>query len=117
MRFGLSGNLVKASPDHTLDSRTGGSPVIIGSPQPKKASSGVAILSKVKPNAHCSLNKELDNTLIFEGRNIRVILTIHFISNEFCILPLGRIAKDQIINLMFMDDFVNYINELKQNNP
>jgi exodeoxyribonuclease-3 len=82
-------------------------------PATKKGYSGVAVLSKIKPNnvvfgtgiAHMD----------FEGRNLR--LDFDGISVMSLYLPSGTNIDRLDHKFMFMDDFQNYIDKLKKEIP
>ena len=79
----------------------------------KKGYSGVAILSKIKPN------NVVQGTGIhhmdFEGRNIRADFDDFSVMSLY--LPSGTNIDRLDHKFMFMDDFQNYINELKRETP
>lgn len=82
-------------------------------PATKKGYSGVAILSKIKPNnvvfgtgiAHMD----------FEGRNLRVDFDAFSVMSLY--LPSGTNIDRLDHKFMFMDDFQNYITTLKKEIP
>lgn len=76
----------------------------------KKGYSGVAILSKTKPN-HVEIGTKIAH-MDFEGRNIRV--DFDNISVMSLYLPSGTNIERLDHKFMFMDDFYDYINELKK---
>ncbi len=75
----------------------------------KKGYSGVAILSKIKPN-NVVFGTGIDH-MDFEGRNVRVDFDDVSIMSLY--LPSGTNIQRLGHKFMFMDDFHNYINELK----
>ena len=79
----------------------------------KKGYSGVAILSKTKPNnvVHGTGIQHMD----FEGRNLRA--DFDDVSVMSLYLPSGTNIDRLDHKFMFMDDFQNYINNLKQEIP
>lgn len=79
----------------------------------KKGYSGVAILSKIKPNAvvHGTGIDHMD----FEGRNIRADFDDFSVMSLY--LPSGTNMDRLDHKFMFMDDFQNYINALKVEIP
>lgn len=82
-------------------------------PATKKGYSGVAILSKIKPNnvAYGAGIEHID----FEGRIIR--LDFDNLSVMSLYLPSGTNADRLSHKFMFMDDFQTYINDLKVSIP
>jgi exodeoxyribonuclease-3 len=79
----------------------------------KKGYSGVAILCKTKPN-HIEFGAGIEH-MDFEGRTLRVDFdTVSVIS---LYLPSGTNIERLDHKFMFMDDFQNYINELKKEKP
>ncbi len=79
----------------------------------KKGYSGVAILSKIKPNAvHYGTGIDY---MDFEGRNIRVDF------NDFSVMSLYLPSGTNMLRLdhkfQYMDDFLNYVTELKKEMP
>ena len=79
----------------------------------KKGYSGVAILSKTKPN-----NIEFGTGIAhmdFEGRNLRA--DFDSVSVMSLYLPSGTNIERLDHKFMFMDDFQNYINQLKTSVP
>ena len=79
----------------------------------KKGYSGVAILSKTKPN-----NIEFGTGIAhmdFEGRNLRA--DFDNVSVMSLYLPSGTNIERLDHKFMFMDDFQNYINQLKTSVP
>ena len=106
---------IKATPDQipTIDIELAGYPYHYWFPAEKKGYSGVAILSKVKPNnvvfgtgiAHMD----------FEGRNLRV--DFDDISVMSLYLPSGTNSDRLGHKFMYMDNFQQYIYTLKQEIP
>ena len=79
----------------------------------KKGYSGVAILSKTKPD-HVEYGTGIEY-MDFEGRNIR--LDFDNLSVMSLYLPSGTNADRLSHKFMFMDDFQTYINDLKVSIP
>ncbi len=79
----------------------------------KKGYSGVAILSKIKPNkvVHGTGIHHMD----FEGRNLRADFDGFSVMSLY--LPSGTNIERLDHKFMFMDDFKNYIDELKKETP
>lgn len=106
---------IKATPDQipTLDIELAGYPYNYWFPAEKKGYSGVAILSKTKPN------KVVFGTGIshmdFEGRNLRVDFDRFSIMSLY--LPSGTNSDRLGHKFMYMDDFQSYINTLKLEIP
>lgn len=106
---------IKASEDQVpvSDIEKAGYPFQYYYPATKKGYSGVAILSKIKPNnivfgtgiAHMD----------FEGRNLRV--DFDGVSVMSLYLPSGTNSDRLDHKFMFMDDFQNYIDTLKNEIP
>ena len=106
---------IKATEDQVpvSDLENAGYPYQYYYPATKKGYSGVAILSKKKPNnvvfgtgiAHMD----------FEGRNLRV--DFDGVSVMSLYLPSGTNSDRLDHKFMFMDDFQNYINTLKKEIP
>jgi exodeoxyribonuclease-3 len=82
-------------------------------PATKKGYSGVAILSKVKPN-NIVFGTGIEH-MDFEGRNLRVDFDDLSVMSLY--LPSGTNIDRLSHKFMFMDDFQNYINELKKEIP
>jgi exodeoxyribonuclease III len=106
---------IKATPDQIplLDFELAGYPYHYWYPAEKKGYSGVAILSKVKPN-----NIQFGTGIAhmdFEGRNIRV--DFQELSVMSLYLPSGSNIERIDHKFMYMDDFQNYVNELKKSIP
>ena len=106
---------IKASEDQVpvSDFEKAGYPYQYYYPATKKGYSGVAVLSKIKPNnvvfgtgiAHMD----------FEGRNLR--LDFDGISVMSLYLPSGTNIDRLDHKFMYMDDFQNYIDKLKKEIP
>ena len=106
---------IKANEDQVpvFDIEKAGYPYQYYYPATKKGYSGVAILSKIKPNnvvfgtgiAHMD----------FEGRNLRV--DFDGVSVMSLYLPSGTNSDRLDHKFMFMDDFQNYIDTLKKEIP
>ena len=79
----------------------------------KKGYSGVAILSKTKPN-HVEFGTGIE-TMDFEGRNIRA--DFDNVSVMSLYLPSGTNAARLGFKLNYMDEFQEYINDLKTEFP
>ncbi len=79
----------------------------------KKGYSGVAILSKIKPN-NVVFGTGIEH-MDFEGRNVRA--DFDDVSVMSLYLPSGTNIERLDHKFMFMDDFQNYINELKNEIP
>lgn len=79
----------------------------------KKGYSGVAILSKTKPNnvVYGTGIAHMD----FEGRNLRADFDTVSVMSLY--LPSGTNIARLDHKFMFMDDFQNYVNELKREVP
>ena len=82
-------------------------------PATKKGYSGVAILSKVKPN-NIVFGTGIEH-MDFEGRNLRVDFDELSVMSLY--LPSGTNIDRVSHKFMFMDDLRNYINELKKEIP
>lgn len=82
-------------------------------PATKKGYSGVAILSKIKPNnvVYGTGIEHMD----FEGRTVRVDFDDFSVMSLY--LPSGTNIERLNHKFMFMDDFQNYINDLKKEIP
>ena len=106
---------IKASEDQVpvSDFEKAGYPYQYYYPATKKGYSGVAVLSKIKPNnvvfgtgiAHMD----------FEGRNLRV--DFDDVSVMSLYLPSGTNSDRLDHKFMFMDDFQSYIDNLKKDIP
>lgn len=79
----------------------------------KKGYSGVAILSKIKPN-HVVYGTGIQH-MDFEGRNLRADFDDFSVMSLY--LPSGTNMDRLDHKFKFMDDFQNYINELKKQTP
>ncbi len=79
----------------------------------KKGYSGVAILSKTKPN-NIVFGTGIEH-MDFEGRNVRA--DFDNVSVMSLYLPSGTNIERLSHKFMFMDDFQNYINQLKIDVP
>jgi len=79
----------------------------------KKGYSGVAILSKTEPD-HIEFGTGIDY-MDHEGRNLRV--DFNGVSIMSLYLPSGSNIERVEHKLKFMDDFQEYINELKKSHP
>jgi exodeoxyribonuclease III len=97
----------------TLDLELAGYPYHFWFPATKKGYSGVAILSKIKPK-NVVLGAGIEH-MDFEGRIIRV--DFEELSVMSLYLPSGTNIDRLDHKFMFMDDFQNYINELKKEIP
>lgn len=106
---------IKASPDQLplLDFELAGYPYHYWFPATKKGYSGVAILSKRKPN-DVVFGTGIPH-MDFEGRNIRVDFDEMSVMSLY--LPSGTNSERLDHKYMFMDDFQNYITELKATIP
>jgi len=79
----------------------------------KKGYSGVAILSKTKPK-QVTYGTGIE-TMDFEGRNLRI--DFEDISIMSLYLPSGTNAARLDFKFTYMDDFLEYITDLKQKQP
>jgi exodeoxyribonuclease-3 len=106
---------IKATEDQVpyLDIEMVGYPYQYYFPATKKGYSGVAILSKVKPN-NIVFGTGIEH-MDFEGRNLRVDFDDLSVMSLY--LPSGTNIERLSHKFMFMDDFQNYINELKKEIP
>ncbi len=106
---------IKAIEDQVpcLDIEMAGYPYQYYFPATKKGYSGVAILSKIKPNA-IVFGTGIEH-MDFEGRNLRVDFDELSVMSLY--LPSGTNIDRLSHKFMFMDDFQNYINELKKEIP
>lgn len=106
---------IKATPDQipTLDFELAGYPYHFWFPATKKGYSGVAILSKIKPN-NVVYGTEIAH-MDFEGRNIRVDFDDLSVMSLY--LPSGTNFERLDHKFMYMDDFQNYVNELRKTHP
>lgn len=76
----------------------------------KKGYSGVAVLSKVKPN-NVVYGTGIE-TMDFEGRNLRIDFDNYSVMSLY--LPSGTNDARLSFKLNYMDEFLDYINELKK---
>jgi exodeoxyribonuclease-3 len=76
----------------------------------KKGYSGVAILSKTKPN-NITYGTGIE-TMDFEGRNLRV--DFEDVSIMSLYLPSGTSDARLMFKLNYMDEFLEYVTQLKQ---
>ena len=106
---------IKATEDQVpyLDIEMAGYPYQYYFPATKKGYSGVAILSKVKPN-NIVFGTGIEH-MDFEGRNVRVDFDALSVMSLY--LPSGTNIDRLSHKFMFMDDFQNYVNELKKEIP
>lgn len=106
---------IKATEDQVphLDIEMAGYPYQYYYPATKKGYSGVAILSKIKPN-NIVFGTGIEH-MDFEGRNVRV--DFDHLSVMSLYLPSGTNSDRLSHKFMFMDDFQNYVNELKKKIP
>lgn len=106
---------IKATEDQvpSLDIEMAGYPYQYYFPATKKGYSGVAIFSKIKPNA-IVFGTGIEH-MDFEGRNLRVDFDELSVMSLY--LPSGTNIDRLSHKFMFMDDFQNYINELKKEIP
>jgi exodeoxyribonuclease-3 len=79
----------------------------------KKGYSGVAILSKTKPN-NITYGTGIE-TMDFEGRNLRV--DFEDVSIMSLYLPSGTSDARLMFKLNYMDEFLEYVTQLKQKVP
>ena len=106
---------IKATEDQVpyLDIEMAGYPYQYYFPATKKGYSGVAILSKIKPN-NIVFGTGIEH-MDFEGRNVRV--DFDGLSVMSLYLPSGTNIDRLSHKFMYMDDFQNYVNELKKEIP
>ena len=106
---------IKATKDQVpyLDIEMAGYPYQYYYPATKKGYSGVAILSKIKPN-NIVFGTGIEH-MDFEGRNVRV--DFDGLSVMSLYLPSGTNIDRLSHKFMYMDDFQNYVNELKKEIP
>ena len=106
---------IKATPDQLplLDFELAGYPYHYWFPATKKGYSGVAILSKIKPNnvVYGTGIEHMD----FEGRTVRADFDDFSVMSLY--LPSGTNIERLSHKFMFMDDFQNYITDLKVEIP
>jgi len=79
----------------------------------KKGYSSVAILSKIEPN-HIEYGTGIAS-MDFEGRNLRV--DFDNVSVMSLYLPSGTNDARLAFKLNYMDEFLEYVSQLKQNHP
>ena len=96
-----------------LDFELAGYPYHYWFPAQKKGYSGVAILSKIKPD-HVEFGTGIEH-MDFEGRNVRA--DFGDISVMSLYLPSGTNTIRIPHKYMYMDDFHNYIENLKKERP
>ncbi len=106
---------IKANEDQVpvFDIEKAGYPYQYYYPATKKGYSGVAILSKIKPN-NVVFGTGIEH-MDFEGRNLRV--DFDGVSVMSLYLPSGTNSDRLDHKFMFMDDFQNYIDTLKKEIP
>lgn len=106
---------IKATPEQIplLDFEFAGYPYHYWFPATKKGYSGVAILSKLEPK-NVVFGTGIEH-MDFEGRNIRVDFEDFSVMSLY--LPSGTNIERLDHKFMFMDDFQNYITELKKKIP
>lgn len=106
---------IKANEDQipTEDITKAGYPYQYYFPAQKKGYSGVAILSKIKPN-HVEFGAGIDH-MDFEGRILRADFDTVSVMSLY--LPSGTNIDRLDHKFMFMDDFQKYIDELKVTFP
>ena len=79
----------------------------------KKGYSSVAVLSKTEPN-HIEYGTGIES-MDFEGRNLRI--DFDGVSIMSLYLPSGTNDTRLAFKLNYMDEFLKYVTELKQNHP
>jgi len=79
----------------------------------KKGYSSVAVLSKTEPK-HIEYGTSIES-MDFEGRNLRV--DFRDVSVMSLYLPSGTNETRLAFKLNYMDEFLNYVSDLKQNHP
>mgnify|MGYP003411899245 FL=1 len=106
---------IKATEDQIpkIEIEAAGYPYQYYFPAEKKGYSGVAILSKIAPN-NVVFGTGIPH-MDFEGRNLR--LDFDSLSVMSLYLPSGTNIDRLEHKFMYMDDFQNYINELKKEIP
>jgi exodeoxyribonuclease-3 len=106
---------IKATEDQVpyKDTEMAGYPYQYYFPATKKGYSGVAILSKIKPNS-IVFGTGIEH-MDFEGRNLRVDFDELSVMSLY--LPSGTNIDRLSHKFLFMDDFQNYISELKKEIP
>lgn len=106
---------IKATPEQLplLDFELAGYPYHYWFPATKKGYSGVAILSKIKPNnvVYGTGIEHMD----FEGRNVRIDFDDFSVMSLY--LPSGTNIERLNHKFQYMDDFQSYINNLKKEIP
>ncbi|MEO8253771.1 MAG: exodeoxyribonuclease III [Flavobacterium sp.] len=106
---------IKATPEQIplMDFEMAGYAYHYWFPATKKGYSGVAILSKTKPKnvVYGTGIEHMD----FEGRTIRIDFDDFSVMSLY--LPSGTNMERLSHKFMFMDDFQNYINDLKKEIP
>lgn len=106
---------IKATEDQIplLDVELSGYPYHYWFPATKKGYSGVAILSKVKPNK-VVFGTGIDH-MDFEGRNLRADFDDFSVMSLY--LPSGTNMDRLDYKFQYMDEFQEYINQLKKEIP
>lgn len=106
---------IKATPDQLPleDFEKAGYPYHYWFPATKKGYSGVAILSKNKPK-NVIYGTGIEH-MDFEGRNLRIDFDEFSVMSLY--LPSGTNIERLNHKFQYMDDFQNYIDELKQQIP
>ena len=106
---------IKATPEQIpLDEfEKAGYPYNYWFPAQKKGYSGVAVLCKTKPN-NVAFGTGIEH-MDFEGRNLRVDYDDFSVMSLY--LPSGTNIARLDHKFMFMDDFQNYITELRKEIP
>jgi exodeoxyribonuclease-3 len=106
---------IKATEDQIplLDVELSGYPYHYWFPATKKGYSGVAILSKVKPN-QVVFGTGIDH-MDFEGRNLRVDFDDFSVMSLY--LPSGTNFERLDYKFQYMDEFQEYIDHLKKEIP
>lgn len=106
---------IKATEDQIplLDVELSGYPYHYWFPATKKGYSGVAILSKVKPN-NVVFGTGIDH-MDFEGRNLRADFDDFSVMSLY--LPSGTNMDRLDYKFQYMDEFQEYINQLKKDVP
>ena len=106
---------IKATPDQLplMDFEMAGYPYHYWFPATKKGYSGLGILSKIKPKnvVYGTGIEHMDH----EGRNLRIDFDDFSVMSLY--LPSGTNIERLNHKFIFMNDFQNYINELKKGNP
>ncbi len=106
---------IKATEDQIplRDVELAGYPYHYWFPAQKKGYSGVAVLSKIKPN-NVVFGTGIDH-MDFEGRNLRVDFDDFSVMSLY--LPSGTNIDRLGYKFKYMDDFQNYIDQLKKEIP